>query len=221
MLVVVVVVLLVVVVVVVVVVVAKEEKDTQNTQKKKKQRMKTDKNAHYWPFLALFQGKELCLAYVVISFWDDPFFFGLNSCMTQQNKGVVSKIFYNIRKNRVAYLEIKWTRQKDLQFGRLVVVVVVGVVVVVVVVVVVAKEEKDTQNTQKKKKQRMKTDKNAHYWPFLALFQGKELCLAYVVNSFWDDPFFFGLSSCMTQQNKGVVSKIFYNIKKTELLTLK
>ena len=81
--------------------------------------------------------------------------------MTQQNKGVVSKIFYNIRKNRVAYLEIKWKRQKDLQFGRLVVVVVVGVVVLVVVVVVVAvaKEGKDTQNTQKKKKQRMKTDK--------------------------------------------------------------
>ena len=71
-----------------------------------------------------------------------------------------------------------------MQFGRLVVVVVGGVVVVVVVLVVVAKEEKDTQNTQKKKKQRMKTDKNAHYWPFLALFQGKELCLAYVVNSF-------------------------------------
>ena len=80
--------------------------------------------------------------------------------MTQQNKGVVSKIFYNIRKNRVAYIEIKWKRQKDLQFGRLVVVVVVGVVVVVVVVVeVVAKEGKDTQDTQKKKKQRMKTDK--------------------------------------------------------------
>ena len=80
--------------------------------------------------------------------------------MTQQNKGVVSKIFYNIRKNRVAYLEIKWKRQRDLQFGRLVVVVVIGVVVVVVVVeVVVAKEGKDTQNTQKKKKQRIKTYK--------------------------------------------------------------
>ena len=80
--------------------------------------------------------------------------------MTQQNKGVVSKIYYNIRKNRVAYLEIKWKRQKDLQFGRLVVVLVVVVVVVVVdVLVVVAKEGKDTQNTQKKKKQRMKTDK--------------------------------------------------------------
>ena len=88
--------------------------------------------------------------------------------MTQQNKGVVSKNFYNIRKNRVAYLEIKWKRQKDLQFGRLVVVVVVGVVVVVVVVVV-EKEGKDTQNTQKKKKQRMKTDqKNAEiYYIFL------------------------------------------------------
>ena len=33
-----------------------------NTQNKKKQRMKTDKKkiADYWPFLALFQGKELC-----------------------------------------------------------------------------------------------------------------------------------------------------------------
>ena len=174
--------------------------------------MKTDKNAHYWPFLALFQGKELCLAFVVNSFWDDPFLFGLNSCMTQQNKGVVSKKFYNIRKNRVAYLEIKWKRQKDLQFGRLVVVVVVvvvGVVVVVVVVVVVAKEEKDTQNTQKKKKQRMKTDKNAHYWPFLALFQGKELCLAYVVNSFWDDPFFSVLIHVWRSRIRGSYQKFF------------
>ena len=135
--------------------------------------------------------------------------------MTQQNKGVVSKFFYNIRKNRVAYLEIKWKRQKDLQFGRLVV-----VVIVVVVVVVVAKEEKDTQNTQKKKKQRMKTDKNAHYWPFLAVFQGKELCLAYVVISFWDDPFFFGLNSCMTEQNKGGPRKIFYNIRKNRVAYL-
>ena len=56
----------------------------------------------------------------------------------------------------------------------------VVVVVAVIVVVVVAeqkKEEKDTQNTQNKKKQRMKTDKKiADYWPFLPLFQGKELC---------------------------------------------
>ena len=128
--------------------------------------------------------------------------------MTQQNKGVVSKIFYNIRKNRLAYFEIKWKRQKDLQFGRLVVVV-VGVVVIVVVVVVVAKEEKDTQNTQKKKKQRMKTDKNAHYWPFLAFFQGKELCLAYVVISFWDDPFFSVLIHVWRSRIRGSYQKFF------------
>ena len=71
--------------------------------------------------------------------------------MTQKNKGV-SKTFYHITKNRVPYLEIKWKRQKNLQFDRL-------VVVVVVVVAKEKKEEKDTQNTQKKKKQRMKTDK--------------------------------------------------------------
>ena len=84
--------------------------------------------------------------------------------MTQQNKGVVSKIFYNIRKNRVAYLEIKWKRQKDLQFGRLVVVVVVGLVVVVVVVVVlvvvVAKEGKDTQNNTKYTEEKEAEDEN-------------------------------------------------------------
>ena len=92
--------------------------------------------------------------------------------MTQQNKGAVPKIFYNIRKNRVAYLEIKWKRQKDLQFGRLVVVVLlVGsssssssssrsrLLLLLLLLRVVAKEGKDTQNTQKKKKQRMKTDK--------------------------------------------------------------
>ena len=88
----------------------------------------------------------------------------------------------------------------------------VVVVVAVIVVVVVAeqkKEEKDTQNTQNKKKQRMKTDKkSADYWPFLALFQEKNSVLSYVLNSFWDDPFLFGLNSCMTQQNKGVVSKM-------------
>ena len=39
----------------------KEEKDTQNTRKKKKQMTKTDKkNADFLPFLALFQGKEIC-----------------------------------------------------------------------------------------------------------------------------------------------------------------
>ena len=71
----------------------------------------------------------------------------------------------------------------------------VVVVVAVIVVVVVAeqkKEEKDTQNTQNKKKQRMKTDKKkiADYWPFLALFQGKELCFVLCGKKFFSyDPF--------------------------------
>ena len=89
-----------------------------------------------------------------------------------------------------------------LQFGRL-------VVVVVVVVAKEEKEEKDTQNTQKKKKQRMKTDKNAHYWPFLALFQGKELCFVLCDKYFLIRPLPFGLNSCMTQQNKGSYQKFF------------
>ena len=121
----------VVLAVIVVVVVAEqktEEKDTQNTQNKKKQRMKTDKKkiADYWPFLALFQGKELCFVLCGKKFLIRPLPFGLNSCMTQQNKGV-SKTFYHIRKNKVPYLEIKWKPQKNLQFDRLVVVKVVVV----------------------------------------------------------------------------------------------
>ena len=103
-----VVVVLAVIVVVVVAEQKKEEKDTQNTQNKKKQRMKTDKKkiADYWRFLALFQGKELCFVLCGKKFLIQPLPFGLNSCMTQQNKGV-SKTFYHIRKNRVPYLEIK------------------------------------------------------------------------------------------------------------------
>ena len=77
--------------------------------------------------------------------------------MTQQNKGV-SKTFNHITKNRVPLLEIKWKRQKNLQFHRLVVEI-VAVVVVIKCSSKRKKEEKDTQNTQKKKKQRMKTDK--------------------------------------------------------------
>ena len=85
----------------------KEEKGTQNTRKKKKQRTKTDKkNADFLPFLALFQGKELCFVLCGKKFLKRPLSFGLTSCMTQQNKGV-SKLFYHIRKNRVPYLEIK------------------------------------------------------------------------------------------------------------------
>ena len=64
----------------------KGEKDTQNTQNKKKQRM-TKKIADYWPFLALFQGKELCFVLCGKQFLIRPLPFGLNSCMTQQNKG--------------------------------------------------------------------------------------------------------------------------------------
>ena len=75
----------------------KEEKDTQNTRKKKKQRTKTDKkNADFLPFLALFQGKELCFVLCGKQFLIRPLPFGLNSCMTQQNKGV-SKTFYKER----------------------------------------------------------------------------------------------------------------------------
>ena len=133
--------------------------------------------------------------------------------MTQQNKGV-SKTFYHITKKRVPYLVIKWKRQKNLQFHRL---------------VVESssssssgsskrkKEEKETQNTQKKKKQRMKTDKkNADYWPFLALFQGKELFFVLCGKKFLIRPLPFGLKSCMTQKNKGV-SKTFYHITKNRV----
>ena len=85
----------------------KEEKGTQNTRKKKKQRTKTDKKMRiFLPFLALFQGKELCFVLCGKKFLKRPLTFGLNSCMTQQNKGV-SKTFYHIRKNMVPYLEIK------------------------------------------------------------------------------------------------------------------
>ena len=101
----------VVLAVIVVVVVAEQKtegKDTQITQNKKKQIMKTDKKkiTDYWPFLALFQGKELCFVLCGKKFLIRPLPFGLNSCMTQQNKGV-SKTFYHIRKNKVPYLEIK------------------------------------------------------------------------------------------------------------------
>ena len=104
----------------------KKDKDTQNTRKKKKQRTKTDNKKDFLPFLALFQGKELCFVLCGKIFLIRPLPFGLNSCMTQQNKGV-SKTFYHIRKNRVPYLEIKWKPPKNLQFDRLVVVKVVVV----------------------------------------------------------------------------------------------
>ena len=126
---------------------------TKYTEEKETEDENWQKNADYWPFLALFQGKELFFVLCGKKFLIRPLPFGVNSCKTQQNKSA-SKTFYHITKNRVPYLEIKWKRQKNLEFHRLVV-----EVVVVVVVGIEKKEEKDTQNTQKKKKQRMKTDK--------------------------------------------------------------
>ena len=79
---------------------------TKYTEEKEAEDENWQKNADYWPFLALFQGKELCFVFCGKTFWIPHLPFGLNSCMTQQNKGV-SKTFYHIRKNRVPYLEIK------------------------------------------------------------------------------------------------------------------
>ena len=75
-------------------------------RKRSRGRKLTKKNADFFPFLALFQGKELCFVLCGKTFLIRPLPFGLNSCMTQQNKGV-SKTFYHIRKNRVPFLEIK------------------------------------------------------------------------------------------------------------------
>ena len=99
---------------------------TKYTEEKEAEDENWQKNADFLPFLALFQGKKLCFVLFGKKFLIRPLPFGLNSCMTQQNKGV-SKIFYYIRKNRVPYLEIKWKPQKNLQFYRLVVVKVVVV----------------------------------------------------------------------------------------------
>ena len=96
------------------------------TEEKESEDKNRQKNADFLPFLALFQGKELCFVLCGKKFLIRPLPFGLNSFMTQQNKGV-SKTFYHIRKNRVPYLEIKWKPPKHLQFDRLVVVKVVVV----------------------------------------------------------------------------------------------
>ena len=99
---------------------------TKYTEEKEAEDENWQKNADFLPFLALFQGKEICFVLCGKKFFIRPLPFGLTSCMTQQNKGV-SKFFYHIRKNRVPYLEIKWKPQKNLQFDRLVVVKVVVV----------------------------------------------------------------------------------------------
>ena len=136
--------------------------------------------------------------------------------MTQQNKGV-SKTFNHITKNRVPLLEIKWKRQKNLQFHRLV----VEIVAVVVVVVAKEKKKKKIHKIHRRKRNRgWKLTKNADYWPFLALLQGKELFFVLCGKKFLIRPLPFGLNSCMTQKNKGV-SKTFYHITKKEFLTLK
>ena len=99
---------------------------TKYTEEKEAEDENWQKNADFLPFLALFQGKELCFVLCGKIFLIRPLPFGLNSCMTQQNKGV-SKTFYHIRKNRVPYFERKWKPQKNLQFDHLVVVKVVVV----------------------------------------------------------------------------------------------
>ena len=99
---------------------------TKYTEEKEAEHEKWQKNADFLPFLALFQGKKLCFVLCGKKFLIRPLPFSLNSCMTQQNKGV-SKTFYHIRKNRVPYLKIKWKPPKNLQFARLVVVKVVVV----------------------------------------------------------------------------------------------
>ena len=99
---------------------------TKYTEEKEAEDENWQKNADFLPFLALFQGKELCFVLCGKIFLIRPLPFGLNSCMTQQNKGV-SKTFYHIIKKRVPYLERKWKPQKNLQFDRLVVVKVVVV----------------------------------------------------------------------------------------------
>ena len=99
---------------------------TKYTEEKEAEDENWQKNADFLPFLALFQGMEICFVLCDKKFLIRPLPFGLNSCMTQQNKGV-SKTFYHIRKNRVPYLEIKWKPPKNLPFDRLVVVKVVEV----------------------------------------------------------------------------------------------
>ena len=84
---------------------------TKYTEEKEAEDKNWQKNADFLPFLALFRGKELCFVLCGKKFLIRPLPFGLNSCMTQQNKGV-SKTFYHIRKNRVPYIEIKWKPPK-------------------------------------------------------------------------------------------------------------
>ena len=116
-----------------------------------------------------------------------PLPFGLNSCMTQQNKGI-SKTFYYIRKKQSS---LPWNKVKAPKkfaiwsfsssnssssisgSSR-----------------TKKKEEKDTQSTRKKKKQRTKTDKKMRiFCHFQLYFKVRNSVLSYVVKFFWYDPF--------------------------------
>ena len=81
---------------------------TKYTEEKEAEDENWQKNADFLPFLALFQGKELCFVICGKKFLKRPLSFGLNSCMTQQNKGV-SKTFYYIRKKQSS---LPWNKVK-------------------------------------------------------------------------------------------------------------
>ena len=81
---------------------------TKYTEEKEDEDENWQKNADFLPFLALFQGKELCFVLCGKIFLKRPLSFGLNSCMTQQNKGV-SKTFYYIRKKQSS---LPWNKVK-------------------------------------------------------------------------------------------------------------
>ena len=81
---------------------------TKYTEEKEAEDENWQKNADFLPFLALFQGKELCFVLCGKKILKRPLSFGLNSCMTQQNKGV-SKTFYYIRKKQSS---LPWNKVK-------------------------------------------------------------------------------------------------------------
>ena len=81
---------------------------TKYTKEKEGEDENWQKNADFLPFLALFQGKELCFVLCGKKFLKRPLPFGLNSCMTQQNKGI-SKTFYYIRKKQSS---LPWNKVK-------------------------------------------------------------------------------------------------------------
>ena len=158
--------------------------DSSRTKKKKKKvhkihgrkrsrGRKLTKNADFLPFLALFQGKELCFVLCGKKFLKRPLPFGLNSCMTQQNKGI-SKTFYYIRKKQSSLPWNKVKAPKNFAIwsfsssknsssisgsSR-----------------TKKRRKRYTKYTEEKEAEDENWQKNADFLPFLALFQGKELC---------------------------------------------